>query len=126
MTFLRLSSPVLGGVSYGTMMRVADDSGIIKGRLIGIFRNKRCTGGVAAKVRIVVVDAASRYKGPTSIAGIVVRRKKETLRKDGSYLKFSDNAMIPLVRNKPLGATIKGPVPLECNHNLRNIARWVF
>lgn len=125
MSLLRLSSP-LYGVGHGTILRVADDSGIIKGRVVGIFRNRKCTGGVSAKVRITVADSAANYKGPLSVAGIVIRRRKETVRKDGSYLKFSDNAMVPLVRNKPLGAAIKGPVPFECRHSIRNIARWVF
>lgn len=105
--FFQLSSLNLG-LRHLSMVRVADDSGIIKARVIAFFRNRWATGGIGMKCHVIVNDKTENYKGPKTISTICVRRKQTTRRKDGSYLSFSDNAVVPLVKNKPLGSKIRG------------------
>jgi large subunit ribosomal protein L14 len=52
-------------------------------------------------------------KGTVSKA-VVVRTKKEIRRKDGSYIRFEDNAVVLLNNNdEPRGTRIFGPVARE-------------
>jgi large subunit ribosomal protein L14 len=52
-------------------------------------------------------------KGSVSRA-VVVRTKKQTRRKDGSYIKFDDNACVLLnASDEPRGSRIFGPVARE-------------
>lgn len=45
---------------------------------------------------------------------VIVRTKKGVTRKDGSYLKFSDNAVAIINKdNEPVGKRIFGPVARE-------------
>jgi large subunit ribosomal protein L14 len=45
---------------------------------------------------------------------VVVRTRKETRRKDGSYIRFDENAAVIINENKePVGTRIFGPVARE-------------
>lgn len=104
---LRLSAPVLG-LRKMSMVRVADDSGIVKAQVVGFFRNRWGTGGIGMKCFVKVMDSIDGYGGPKAVSSICVRRKRPTRRIDGTYISFSDNAVVPLAKNKPLGGTLKG------------------
>ena len=53
-------------------------------------------------------------KGEISRA-IVVRTKKEVMRKDGSFIKFDDNAAVMINKaGQPIGNRILGVVANEC------------
>lgn len=59
------------------------------------------------------VPRASMSKG-TVIKGVVVRTAKETRRRDGSYIKFDDNAIVIIDEaGNPRGTRIFGPVARE-------------
>jgi ribosomal protein L14 len=90
-----------------TTVRVADSSGVTKAQVIAFFRN-RWGGKIGMKCSVIVTDSVEGYAGENKLTGIVARRKRFTTRKDGMAFKFSDNSVIPLVRNKPVGDKIQG------------------
>ena len=59
------------------------------------------------------LSSSSMKKGTVSKA-VVVRTKKEVRRKDGTYIRFEDNAAVLLNNNdEPRGSRIFGPVARE-------------
>jgi len=66
------------------------------------------------KIAIKSASPSSSFKkGDVSIA-VIVRLKKETRRKDGTYLRFDDNAVALINKdNEPLAKRIFGPVARE-------------
>lgn len=115
------------GLWKQSMVRCADNSGVIKACIIGIGKNKWGTGKIGDRIRVSVRDKTSECTVPEKIPkGIIVRRKKETKRKDGSYIKFDDNAFVIISKNKLKATKIKGPVAMETRHNCRNLARYIF
>ena len=113
------------GVSIRTMLKNADNSGIIKASVHGI-RNKRGTGKVGDIVRVSIRDKRADYTGEFMPRGVVLRSKQPHLRQDGSVIKFDENSFISISNNKPKGSKLKGPVGYEFQHNCRSLAKWIF
>jgi large subunit ribosomal protein L14 len=96
---------------------VADNSGAKEVMCIRVLggTGKRYAG-VGDKIVVTVKSAISSgtmKKGTVSKA-VVVRTKKEVRRKDGSYIRFEDNAAVLLNNNdEPRGTRIFGPVARE-------------
>ena len=96
---------------------VADNSGA---KEVLVIRVLGCTGKRYASIgdKIVVsvksaLSSSSMKKGTVSRA-VVVRTKKEIRRKDGTYIRFEDNAAVLLNANdEPRGTRIFGPVARE-------------
>ena len=78
------------------------------------------------RVRVAVRDKTDAYGGEESVKGIIIRRKAQTNRKDGSYIKFDENAFCVIQKNKAKGTKLKGPVGYEVQHSCKNLARWIF
>ena len=71
---------------------------------------------VRDKIVVTVKSAgsASNLKKGTVSKAVVVRTKKEVRRKDGSYIRFEDNAAVLFGTNdEPRGTRIFGPVARE-------------
>eukprot|EP00746_Dinoflagellata_sp_MGD_P005013 gnl/MRDRNA2_/MRDRNA2_109691_c0_seq1.p1 gnl/MRDRNA2_/MRDRNA2_109691_c0~~gnl/MRDRNA2_/MRDRNA2_109691_c0_seq1.p1 ORF type:complete len:123 (+),score=28.83 gnl/MRDRNA2_/MRDRNA2_109691_c0_seq1:82-450(+) len=119
------SAPLLG-LWRQSIVRCADNTGIIKACIIGLGKNKWGTGAIGHRVRISVRDKVADYKGDQLPKAIIARRRKNTQRKDGSMIKFDENAVVVIKRNKPAGFKIKGPLPYELQSSARNLARWIF
>jgi large subunit ribosomal protein L14 len=77
---------------------------------------KKRYASIGDKVVVTVKSAlssSSMKKGTVSKA-VIVRTKKEIRRKDGSYIRFEDNAAVLLNNNdEPRGTRIFGPVARE-------------
>ncbi len=82
-----------------SMITVADNTGAKIAQLIGIpGKGNIKKAGVGMIVTVVVKKAdaqGSMKKGDVSRA-VIVRTRKEFRRKDGSYIRFDDNACIML------------------------------
>jgi large subunit ribosomal protein L14 len=96
---------------------VADNSGAKKVRCIRVIGGSdRRYAGVGD---VIIVSVKSAIPGGTVKKGevskaVVVRTKKETRRKDGSYIKFDENAAVLInTENEPRGTRIFGPVARE-------------
>lgn len=123
---IQLSFPVFG-LWRQSIVRCADNSGVVKACIIGIGKNKWGTGKIGDRIRVSIRDKTSECNvSEKTPKGIIVRRKKETKRKDGSYIKFDDNAFVMISKNKLRATKIKGPVAMETRHNCRNLARYIF
>lgn len=87
---------------------------------------KNGRGGIGHRARLSVRDKHAWYNWIQKPKALIVRRRANTLRRDGSAIRFDDNAVVVISKNKPKGTKIKGPVAYEVQHNCRNLARWIF
>jgi len=100
-----------------TNLVVADNSGAKKVRCIRVLggHDKRYAGVgdmIVVSVKSAIPGGAVK-KGEVSRA-VIVRTKKETRRKDGSYIRFDENAAVLVTpQNEPRGTRIFGPVARE-------------
>ena len=100
-----------------TRLTVADNTGanqVLCIRLLGV--TSKSYGRVGELILVHVnsaIPGSAVKKGSLSLA-VIVRTKKETRRKDGSYIRFDDNAAVLINENKePTGTRIFGPVARE-------------
>jgi len=96
---------------------VADNSGAKRVRCIKVLGGTRRRYASVGDVIVVSVKAAipggNVKKGEVSKA-VIVRTKKEIRRKDGSYIRFDENAAVLLNnQGEPRGTRIFGPVARE-------------
>lgn len=104
-------------VQMQTYLNVADNSGAKRVQCIKVLGgSKRMTAGIGDIVVVAVKDAlpnAAIKKGDVARA-VIVRTKKERRRKDGTYIRFDDNACVVLdAAGNPRGKRIFGPVARE-------------
>jgi len=104
-------------VQMMSYLNVADNSGAKRVQCIKVLGgSKRKTASVGDVIVVAVKDAlpnAPIKKGNVQRA-VIVRTKKEYRRKDGTYIRFDDNACVIIDANKnPLGKRIFGPVARE-------------
>jgi large subunit ribosomal protein L14 len=100
-----------------TRLKVADNSGAKEVLCINVLggSNKRYAA-VGDKIIVTVKSAipVGNIKKGTVSTAVVVRTKKEHRRKDGSYVRFDDNACVLLNNvNEPIATRIFGPVARE-------------
>ena len=104
-------------IQVETNLIVADNSGAKKVRCIRVLGGSGRRYASIGDLIVVSVKAAipnsSVKKGEVSRA-VIVRTKKEVRRKDGSYIRFDENAAVLLNnQNEPIGTRIFGPVARE-------------
>ncbi|KPK78794.1 MAG: 50S ribosomal protein L14 [candidate division Zixibacteria bacterium SM23_73] len=101
---------------YSTLV-VADNSGAKKAMCFRVLGGtKRRYARVGDIVVVTVKDAipGGAVKKSEICRAVVVRTTRETKRKDGSYIRFSDNAAVIINElNEPKGTRIFGPVARE-------------
>jgi large subunit ribosomal protein L14 len=100
-----------------TRLTVADNSGAKEVLCIHVLGgSKRRYASVGDKIVVTVKSAmpTSQVKKGTVSKAVVVRTTKEIRRKDGSYIRFEDNAAVLLNnQDEPRGTRIFGPVARE-------------
>ncbi|MFU7501766.1 MAG: 50S ribosomal protein L14 [Candidatus Karelsulcia muelleri] len=98
-------------------IRVADNSGakeVLLIRVLGGTRKKYAYIGDTIIVSIKEAIAGSSVKKGQLYKAVVVRTKKKIRRKDGSYIRFDDNACVLLTNTGEMkGTRILGPVSRE-------------
>ncbi len=100
-----------------TLLNVADNTGAKKVMCIKVLGgSKRKYAGVGDVIVVAIKSAAVRgvVKNHTVQRAVVVRTKNNIRRKDGSYLRFDDNAVV-IVGNDgmPKGTRVFGPIARE-------------
>ena len=101
-----------------TMMQVADNSGA---KLVQVFKvlggTRKRYARIGDLVVISVKSAEPRkiVKKKDVLHAVVVRQRKPFRRKDGSYVRFDDNAVVIIEKGKkdPKAGRIFGPIPRE-------------
>lgn len=101
---------------YSTLV-VADNSGAKKAmcfRVLGGTRRRYARIGDIIVVTVKDAIPGGTVKKSDICRAVVVRTTRETRRKDGSYIRFSDNAAVIINEvNEPRGTRIFGPVARE-------------
>lgn len=104
-------------IQQETMLTVADNSGARKVKCIKVLGgSKRRYAGVGDVFMAAVQEALPNgsVKKGSVVRCVVVRTKKEIRRKDGSYIRFDDNACVLIDANgAPKGTRVFGPVARE-------------
>jgi len=104
-------------IQMRTMLVVADNSGAKKVQMIlPIGGSTGKTATVGDRIKVTVKEAApdGAVKKGKVYNAVVVRTRKEIRRKDGTYIRFDDNAAV-LVKEDgtPIGTRVFGPVARE-------------
>ena len=104
-------------IQQETKMSVADNTGAKKVlciRVLGGSGRKYATIGDIVVVSIKQATPGGMVKKGDKSKAVIVRTKKEIRRKDGSYIRFDDNAAVLIDNNyEPRGTRIFGPVARE-------------
>jgi large subunit ribosomal protein L14 len=104
-------------IQEATRLIVADNTGaksVECFRILGGSRRKWATIGDIIVVSVKTAIPTSSVKKGEVTRAVVVRTKKEVRRKDGSYIRFDDNAAVLLdEKGEPRGTRIFGPVGRE-------------
>ena len=100
-----------------TMLQVADNSGAKRLLCIGVHggtRRRYARVGDIISVSVKVAMPNGMVKKGQVAKAVVVRTAKEIRRKDGTYIRFDENAAVIINDNKePIGTRIFGPVARE-------------
>jgi len=100
-----------------TKLNVADNTGARKAmcfRLLGGSRKRYARVGDVIIVTIKDAIPGGAVKKSDICKAVVVRTTKEIKRKDGSYIRFSDNAAVIIDDQlEPRGTRVFGPVARE-------------
>jgi large subunit ribosomal protein L14 len=104
-------------IQQESRLRVADNSGAKEVLCIRVLGgSKRRYASIGDQIVVTVKESApgGNVKKGTVSRAVVVRTRKEIRRKDGSYIRFDDNAVVLLnASEEPRGTRIFGPVARE-------------
>ncbi|MAO66733.1 MAG: 50S ribosomal protein L14 [Balneola sp.] len=104
-------------IQTNTTLNVADNSGARKVMCIKVLgdskrRYARVGDLISASVKTAIPGGTVK-KGEV-VKAVIVRTKKEFRRKDGSYIRFDENAAVIINKDQePVGTRIFGPVARE-------------
>jgi len=99
-----------------SIVGVADNSGAKK---VGVFkvlggsRKRYARIGDVVVISVKVAEPRKAVKKKDVLKAVVVRQRQPFRRKDGTYIKFDDNAVVIIEGKEPKGGRIFGPIPRE-------------
>jgi large subunit ribosomal protein L14 len=100
-----------------TRVNVADNTGakeLLCITVLGGSKRKYARVGDIFTATVKVANPGGVVKKSDVVKAVLVRSKKEYRRKDGSYIRFDDNAAVIIdIQNNPRGTRIFGPVARE-------------
>jgi large subunit ribosomal protein L14 len=101
-----------------TMLNVADNTGaklvqVIK--VLGGSKRRYARIGDIVTVSVKLAEPRKLVKKKDVLHALVVRQKQPIRRKDGSYIRFDENAVVIIdkAKREPRGGRIFGPIPRE-------------
>jgi len=104
-------------IQQETRLKVADNSGakeLLCIKVLGGTRKKYAKLGDLIIVTVKKAIPGGAVKKGEVTKAVIVRTRKELRRKDGSYIRFDDNAAVLVNENKePQGTRVFGPVARE-------------
>jgi large subunit ribosomal protein L14 len=104
-------------IQMRTILEVADNTGAKRASCIGVLgRSGKKYAEIGDIIRVNIKESTPEAivkKGEKAI-GVIVRTKAPIRRRDGSYLRFDNNALVLIDnQNNPRGTRIFGPVARE-------------
>ena len=104
-------------IQQETRLKVADNSGareVLCFKVLGGSRRRYARVGDVVIVSVKNAIPGGMVKKGDVTQAVVVRTRKEVRRKDGTYIRFADNAAVLLTEGgEPRGTRIFGPVARE-------------
>lgn len=112
-------------IQMQTVLEVADNTGARKVMCIKVLGgSRRRYARIGDLIKVTVKDAIphSKLKKGTVMNAVVVRTSQGVRRRDGSLIRFDDNAAVLLSnQNEPVGTRIFGPVTRELREKFMKI-----
>ena len=101
-----------------TIVKIADNTGGKLGRVfkvLGGSKKRYARIGDVVVLSVQTAEPRKPVKKKDVLHAIVVRQKQPFRRKDGSYIRFDENAVVIIEKEKkePKGGRIFGPIPRE-------------
>jgi large subunit ribosomal protein L14 len=100
-----------------SILKVADNSGakIVRCfRILGGTRHRYADVGDVVVASVQVAEPRKNVKKKDVVKVLVVRTKNAIRRKDGSYVRFDENAVVLIdPKGEPIATRIFGPLPRE-------------
>jgi len=104
-------------VQMRSMLEVADNSGAKRiSMILPVGGDAGLRAGLGDVITAAVKEAApdGAVKKGQVVRAVIVRTRKETRRKDGTYIRFDQNAAVLIkTDNDPVGTRVFGPVARE-------------
>lgn len=105
-------------VQHRTMLSVADNSGaklLQCLRVLGGYKKRYARLGDIITCSVKIAAPRGMVKKGEVVHAVIVRQKKEERRKDGTYIRFDENAAVIIDKKtkEPRGSRIFGPVARE-------------
>lgn len=104
-------------VQTQTILNVADNSGAKKLmciKVLGDSRRRYARVGDLISASVKTAIPGGNVKKGDVVKAVVVRTRKEYRRRDGSYIRFDENAAVIINKDQePIGTRIFGPVARE-------------
>ncbi len=104
-------------IQQESRLRVADNTGakeVLCIRVLGGSHHRYASVGDLIVVTIKSAIPGGMVKKGEVIRAVVVRTRKEVRRRDGSYIRFDENAAVLLnAQSEPMGTRVFGPVARE-------------
>src|SRR3989344_3547149 len=100
-----------------SILKVADNSGarVVRCfRVLGGGRKRYARVGEIIIASVQIADPRKAVKKKDIVRALIVRQRQPFQRKDGSYVRFDENAVILIDEKKePRGTRVFGPLPRE-------------
>lgn len=101
-----------------SIVRIADNTGAKIGRIfkvLGSSKKRYAELGDLVVLSVQRAEPRKAIKKKDVLQAVVVRQAKAYRRKDGSYIRFDENAVVILEKGKkePIAGRIFGPIPRE-------------
>jgi len=101
-----------------TLVTIADNTGAKIGRIFKVLgSSKKFIAQLGDMVVLSIQKAEPRkaVKKKDVVYGIVVRQRAAYRRKDGSYIRFDENAVVTVdkLKGEPIAGRVFGPIPRE-------------
>jgi large subunit ribosomal protein L14 len=105
-------------IQVQTMLKSADNTGAKKVqciKVLGGFKKRYARIGEVIVAAVKEATPHSAVKKGDVVYAVIVRVRKEIRRKDGSYIRFDDNACVLVEKGKqePRGTRVFGPIARE-------------
>jgi large subunit ribosomal protein L14 len=103
-----------------SIVTIADNTGAKVGRIFKVLGSSKKRYAELGDLVVLSVQRAEPRKAVKKkdvLKAVVVRQVKPYRRKDGSYIRFDENAVVVVVKAKkeynPVGGRVFGPIPRE-------------
>jgi large subunit ribosomal protein L14 len=104
-------------IQLRSIVNPADNSGAKSLQVIHVYKGSHHKKATVGDIVMVIVKTAipnATVKSKEKVKAVVVRTRKEIRREDGSYIRFSDNAVVVIdSANQPRATRIFGPIARE-------------